>query len=111
MAEALNAAGCRPSPTARRARFTRDATRAMLASRFYVGELPIGKRGAAGWSKGAHEPLVPVGLFEAVQRQRARRTTQANPFHVNNASTSTRCQAWCAAAPAASRCTSRGRSA
>src|SRR5438094_525628 len=56
VAEALNAAGYRPSATARRARFTRDATRAMLANRFFVGELPIGKRGMAGWLEGAHAP-------------------------------------------------------
>jgi site-specific DNA recombinase len=86
VAEALNVAGYRPSPTARRARFTRDATRSMLANRFYVGELPIGKRGAGGWVRGAHEPLVPLALFEAVQRQRARRTSQANAHHVKNGS-------------------------
>jgi site-specific DNA recombinase len=47
VAEALNAAGYRPSPHARRARFTRDATRSMLANRFYIGELPLGKRARA----------------------------------------------------------------
>jgi hypothetical protein len=64
VAESLNAAGYRPSPHARRA----------LGNRFYVGELPIGKRGVGGWHKGAHEPLVPIELFETVQRQRSRRT-------------------------------------
>ena len=83
VAEALNAAGYLPSAHARWARFTRDATRAMLSNRFYVGELTIGKRGSGGWLKAAHAPLVPVDLFEAVQRQRIRRTTQPNPCKVN----------------------------
>jgi site-specific DNA recombinase len=83
VAEALNAAGYRPSPHARRARFTRDATRATLINRFYVGELPIGKRGVGGWMKGAHASLIQNDLFESVQRQRAHRTTQANPSKVN----------------------------
>jgi len=82
-AETLNAAGYRPSAHARRARFTREAIRTILANRFYVGELPMGKRGAAGWLKGAHDPLVPVEVFEAVQRQRTRRATNANPTKVN----------------------------
>src|SRR5262249_40433690 len=43
-----------------------------------------GKRGAGGWLKGAHAPLVPVELFEAVQRQRARRASNANPAKVNH---------------------------
>ena len=83
VAEALNAVGHRPSAHARRARFTREAVRTILANRFYVGELPIGKRGAAGWLKGAHDPLVPVDVFETVQRQRARRATNANSAKVN----------------------------
>jgi Recombinase len=78
VAEALNVAGYRPSPHARRARFAREAVRTILANRFYVGELPIGKRGAGGWIKGAHEPLVPVVIFEAVQSQRTRRATNPN---------------------------------
>ena len=82
VAEALNAGGYRPSVHARRARFTRDAARTMLANRFYVGELPMGKRGAAGWLKGAHDPLVPIEVFDAVQRQRAHRVLRKNPVSV-----------------------------
>ena len=85
MAEALNAAAYRLLAHARRARFTRDATRTMLANRFYVGELPLGKRGAAGWLKGAHEPLVPIELFERVQRQRARRIRQCRAASITRA--------------------------
>src|SRR6185503_9904122 len=48
VAEALNAAGYRPSLHARRARFTCEAVRTILSNRFYAGELPMGKRGAAG---------------------------------------------------------------
>jgi len=44
-AETLNAAGYRPSAHARRARFTREAIRTILANRFYVGELPMGNAG------------------------------------------------------------------
>ncbi len=83
VAEALNAAGYRPSVFARRARFTRDGLRGILESRFYVGELPIGKRGKDGWLPAKHAPIVPPELFEAVQRQRARRATASNPDHVN----------------------------
>ena len=79
VAEALNAAGYRPSAHARRARFTRDAARTMLANRFYVGELPLGKRGAGGWLEGRARADRPVDLFEAVQRQRARRVSQREP--------------------------------
>jgi hypothetical protein len=82
VADALNAAGYGPNPTARRARFTRDAARTTLQNRFYIGELPMGKRAAAGWIKGAHEPIVPVELFEAVQRQRERRATNPNASRV-----------------------------
>ena len=38
----------------------------MLANRFYVGQLPLGKRGTAGWIKGTHAPIVPVELSETV---------------------------------------------
>jgi site-specific DNA recombinase len=82
VAEALNTAGYRPKATARRARFTRDSTRTILANRFYVGELPVGKRGAEGWMPGVHEPIVPLDLFGDVQRQRARRATQPSAFKV-----------------------------
>src|SRR6185369_4872130 len=71
VAEALNAAGYRPSLHARRARFTCEAVRTILSNRFYAGELPMGKRGAAGWLAVAHDAIVPVELFAAVQRQRA----------------------------------------
>jgi site-specific DNA recombinase len=83
VAEVLNAGGYRPSAHARRARFTREAIRTILVNRFYVGELPMGKRGADGWLKGAHDPLVPVELFDAVQRQRTRRATNPNASKVN----------------------------
>jgi hypothetical protein len=61
VAEALNSADYRPITGD-----ATEATRSVLANRFYVGELPIGKRGAGGWVKGAQGPLVPVELFEAV---------------------------------------------
>ncbi len=83
VADVLNTAGYRPIQAARRALFTRDSVRAMLANRFYVGELPIGKRGKDGWVKAAHEPFVPLELFETVQRHRERRTTNPNAYHVN----------------------------
>lgn len=83
VADALNGAGYRPNPTARRAIFTRDSTRQILANRFYLGELPIGKRGSGGWLPGAHTAVVPVELFEAVQRQRSRRASQARSAKVN----------------------------
>jgi site-specific DNA recombinase len=83
VAELLNTSGYRPNATARRARFTRDATRSMLANRFYVGELPLGKRGSAGWLPAAHAPIVPLEVFEQVQRQRGRRTKQATGGKVN----------------------------
>jgi site-specific DNA recombinase len=83
VAEMLNNAGYRPQSHARRARFTRDSVRAMLASRFYVSELPIGKRGKDGWVQAAHRTFVPLELFEAVQRHRERRTRRANSYSVN----------------------------
>jgi site-specific DNA recombinase len=83
VADALNARGYRPSAHARRARFTREAIRTILANRFYVGELPMCKRGSVGWLKDAHEPLIPVDRFDPVQRQRARRASNANASKVN----------------------------
>ena len=83
VAETLNMAGYRPLAYARRARFTREAARTILQNRFYVGELPIGKRGSAGWLQGAHEPLISPDLFDAVRRQRSRRATAPNPDRVN----------------------------
>jgi hypothetical protein len=53
VADLLNTAGFRPQAHARRGRFTRDSVRAMLANRFYVSELPLGKRGREGWVKAA----------------------------------------------------------
>jgi hypothetical protein len=82
VAERLNTAGYRPKDTARRARFTRDAVRTILQNRFYVGELPLGKRGSGGWIKDAHDPIVPAELFDQVQRQRARRATRVNAASV-----------------------------
>ena len=82
VAELLNTAGYRPQPHARRARFTRDSVRAMLANRFYVGELPLGKRGKDGWVKAAHPPFVSAELFDAVQRHRERRTAHTNPYKI-----------------------------
>lgn len=85
VAAALNAAGYRPNPTARRAVFGRDAIRTILANRFYVGELPIGHRGKDGWLPARHEPIVPVDLFERVQRQRHERAVRSNAYHVPHA--------------------------
>jgi site-specific DNA recombinase len=87
VAEALNAAGYRPNATAARARFTRDSTRTMLQNRFYVGELPIGKRGKDGWLPGAHGPVVPPELFVDVQRLRGQRALDHRASHVPRSAT------------------------
>jgi hypothetical protein len=69
VAEALNTAGYRPKDTACRARFTRDAARTILLNRFYVGELPMGKRGAGGWLKGVHSLIVHLSFRRIYSRR------------------------------------------
>jgi site-specific DNA recombinase len=73
VAEALNTAGYRPSARNKRGIFTRESVRVILTNRFYLGELPKGKRGKGGWEKAAHEPMVPEELWAEIQRQRAKR--------------------------------------
>lgn len=83
VATALNTAGYRPNATARRALFARDSTRTILQNRFYVGEIPIGKRGREGWLTGAHDPLVPLEMFDQVQQLRSDRAILHRAFHTS----------------------------
>jgi site-specific DNA recombinase len=73
VAEALNAAGYRPSARNKRGLFTRESVRVILTNRFYLGELPRGKRGKEGWQKAAHEAMIPQELWDQAQRQRTKR--------------------------------------
>lgn len=82
VADVLHAAGYRPNATARRARFTKDALRVILQNRFYVGELPAGKRGKDGWLPGAHQPIVAPSLFDQAQQQRTRRAQEHRVHHI-----------------------------
>lgn len=82
VAAALNAIGYKPNPTAIRQRFGRDALRTILANRFYVGELPVGKRGKDGWIEARHEAIVPLDLFEAAQVRRQQRAIDSRVYHV-----------------------------
>lgn len=71
----LNSRGYRTTGNRGANLFSRDTVRDMLQNRFYIAELPDGN---AGWIKGKHKPLVPLELFEAAQRARARRSTRPN---------------------------------
>jgi DNA invertase Pin-like site-specific DNA recombinase len=65
---AARAGGGEISPIARRLRMTTSGVRAMLKNRVYLGEIRQGEYVNAA----AHEPLVPLELFEAAQRSISR---------------------------------------
>lgn len=43
----------------------------VLTNRFYLGELPMGKRRRDGWLPGAHAPFIDQRLFDAAAKVRA----------------------------------------
>jgi site-specific DNA recombinase len=73
VAEALNAAGYCPSARNKRGVFTRESVRVILTNRFYLGQLPEGKRGKGGWIEGMHQPMTPQELWDAAQHHRGQR--------------------------------------
>jgi len=76
----LNSRGYRTTGNQGANLFSRDTVRDMLQNRFYIGELPDGN---GGWIKGKHKPLVPLEVFEAAQRARARRSTRPNTIRAD----------------------------
>ena len=73
-AAALNAAGYRPNATAIRQRFGRDALRTILANRFYVGELPVGKEGLENMGRlfGRLWDALPDGIKRKLEQKVAK---------------------------------------
>ncbi len=77
IAETLNEAGYRTTGNRGGGLFSKDTVRRILTNRFYLGELPVGRR--QDWVEGAHKPFwqdFPVELWRQAQtaRQRNMRT-------------------------------------
>lgn len=68
IAQTLNERGYRTVGNRSGRLFSKDTLRGMLTNRFYLGEIPDGRR---GWLKARHPALVPPELWEEVQRTRA----------------------------------------
>ena len=63
IAQALNTQGYRTHGTHGANPFSKDSIRGILRNRFYIGELPVGRRKV--WTKAKHAPIIPTNLFDA----------------------------------------------
>jgi site-specific DNA recombinase len=69
IARLLNARGYRSAGNRGTVPLTKDTVRSILTNRFYVGEI---RDGSGGWMAAAHDPLIPVELWERAQAARER---------------------------------------
>jgi hypothetical protein len=69
IARLLNTRGYRSTGNRGTVPLTKDTVRSILTNRFYAGEIPDG---SGGWMAAAHEPLIPVELWERAQAARER---------------------------------------
>jgi site-specific DNA recombinase len=94
IAQELNRLGYRTTGNRGNNLFTKDTVASILGSRFYLGELPDGEYGEGHsrrgsytkGTRGKHEPVMPLELWEAAQKGKALNGTRTGrPVTANKA--------------------------